>query len=365
MARAAVVIAHTYPFNPAWEAEIRATNGPISAGITNRVSQIYKVLLELELRRQGVYRRQGSHAALSRTQWEIAYQELLLAGRVMSTFNAVLYRRQKLQIVEETFELNAQTLERVNALQGTKTTAADAIFARTELDDARALLGVSRAVLVTAQNDLRRQLGVVDVDFDLIGHLDPTVDEWEVEVLTKAALENRPDLRGKAAAVAEAEAQLSLAIANRYGNPTAGPSYEYDPSRINLIGVQFSLPLPILNTHKGDIFQRQAERDRANLEVRQNEIQIRQDVKTALDRLHAAGRLVKTYENQILPSLRRAQKDIGDLFEQGTTDVFHIIDVRRKLLRAREGYLDALFEVSQARAELAIAVGDPALPSAR
>ena len=38
-----------------------------------------------------------------------------------------------------------------------------------------------------------------------------------------------------------------------------------------------------------------------------------------------------------------------------------MIGVQRNFLRAFDAYLDALFEVSQARADLAVAVGDPAL----
>jgi outer membrane protein TolC len=36
-----------------------------------------------------------------------------------------------------------------------------------------------------------------------------------------------------------------------------------------------------------------------------------------------------------------------------------VIDIQRKLLKARDGYLDAQFELSQAQADLANAVGDP------
>src|SRR5207245_1491639 len=48
IAAAAVVIADTYPFNPIWEAKVRAANGPESAGITNRVSNEHKVLIDVE-----------------------------------------------------------------------------------------------------------------------------------------------------------------------------------------------------------------------------------------------------------------------------------------------------------------------------
>ena len=48
------------------------------------------------------------------------------------------------------------------------------------------------------------------------------------------------------------------------------------------------------------------------------------------------------------------------LFAAGepSVDVLRLIDARKRLLRARDGYLDALWELSQARADLAAAVGD-------
>jgi outer membrane protein TolC len=362
IAAAGIVIARTYPFNPALEAEIRATDGPVSATITNRVSNIYKVLQELEVRKQGMYRRQGAYAALSRTEYEIAYQELLLAGRVMSAFNTVLYRRQKLQILDATITLNERTLQQVDTMfnAGTKTVSpADVIFARSELNKSRALQATGRSQLVTAVNDFRRQLGEVDLEFDLIGALDYGVKEWDIETLTGAALSARPDLRARQAAVSEAQASLNLTNANRYGNPTLGPSYEYDPTRINLIGGQLNLPLPVFNTHRGDIFQRQAELAQKNLEVRQNEVVVRGDVRTAVERLRSATVQVGIY-TKTRADLETALTDIQTLFRQGGTDLVRVIEIERTLIGARDGTLDALFELSQARADLAIALGDPA-----
>jgi hypothetical protein len=42
-------------------------------------------------------------------------------------------------------------------------------------------------------------------------------------------------------------------------------------------------------------------------------------------------------------------------------DLSRVLEVRRRLLRARGVYLDALWELSQARADLAAAVGEPGL----
>jgi hypothetical protein len=68
---------------PIWEGKIRAANGPDAAGITNHLSNEHKLLIDVEVRRQGRYRREAAAATLSRTDWEIASQEVALAIRVI------------------------------------------------------------------------------------------------------------------------------------------------------------------------------------------------------------------------------------------------------------------------------------------
>jgi outer membrane protein TolC len=116
-----------------------------------------------------------------------------------------------------------------------------------------------------------------------------------------------------------------------------------------------------LNRRRGEILQREAERDRALLALRQNETVVRQDVRAAVRRLEEAQGWVETYRTKVLPELKTSLEDLENLFEknQPGVDVLRLITVRRKLLAARAGYLDALYEASQARADLAAAIGDP------
>jgi cobalt-zinc-cadmium efflux system outer membrane protein len=361
IAAAGIVIARTYPFNPIWEGKIREANGPASAGVTNVVSNEHKFLLELEIRGQGRYRRQGAYATLSRTDWEIAFQETSLGVRVVRAFNAQLFEQERVRLFEETVALNQKGADQVRRLaQQAKARPADLIVARSEVDDSNAQLGLSRAALVTARYDLRRALGAVCELVQVVGALEAPPGGGDLCELTQKALEKRADLRARQAAVAEAEALLRLTIANRYGNPNLGPAYEYDPTRINLIGAQITLPLPVFNTQRGQILQRAAERDRAVLDLRQTEVAVKQDVQAALARLAQALALLDTYRQQVLPHLQASLDDMNQLFEENEpgVDVLRVLDVRRKLIRARDGQLAALLEVNQARADLAAAVGD-------
>ncbi len=364
IAAGAVVIAETYPFNPIWEGRVQANSGPASAGITNLVANEHLLLLELELRGQGTYRREGAYAAQSRTDWEIAHQEILLSIRVIRAFEGVLYRQEKLDLLNQTIELDRQTLELVRKLVGQgRLHGPDEILARTELDDVRAQLGPAQANLVAARSELRRALGAVDEHFKLQGKLEAPLLTWPEAGLMPVALDRRADRRARQLATIEAEASLRLERANRFGNPTFGPAFTYDPTRVSEIGAQLNLPIPVLNTHRGQILQREAEVERAQLDLRQIEVSIRQDVQAALARLDRANASVYTYRNEILRRLEDSIKEIEKLLEAGdaNVNVLHVVDIRRKQLKARDGYLDALWELRQARADLAAAIGDPAL----
>lgn len=275
-----------------------------------------------------------------------------------------MYRHKKKELIEQTLELNTRAAEHGEELwkKGQLKTP-DLIALRTEAADYRTQLNAARYQLVLAWNDLRRALGVVTEAFALDGDLTVPARPEPFEELEKSALNLRPEFHARQAAVSEAEAKLRLEIANRYGNPNVGPAYEYDPTRINLIGAQFVLPLPMFNTHRGDIMQREAERNRASYDLNQMEVQIRQEVFTALKRIEQARVTADIYRTDVKPIMDSAMKDMRSLFDRGDpgVDALRVLDVQRKQLKAREGELDALWEVRMAQADLAAAVGDPAI----
>jgi cobalt-zinc-cadmium efflux system outer membrane protein len=365
VAAAAVVIAETYPFNPVWEAFVRHASGPSESSVTNVIATEHAVLLEIECRRQGTFRRQEANAGLARTDWEIVTQELALAVRVLRAFDTVLYRQRKLQQVERTIALSEEAARQVRGLLGLPkgTRPVDDLTAQSELADARAQLPAARLALEVARQDLRRQLGLVGEDIIVQGDLAVPPADLAAPRLMQAALDQRPDLRARQAAVAEAQARLRLEIANRLGNPQVGPGFEYDPTRVVTAGVNWIVPLPVLNLHQGQIQQREAERARAFLDLRQTEVMVQQDVQTAVTRLANARAWLDAYQTKALPDLRKNLEAMQKFLREGEPgiDALRVIDVRRKLFAAEDRVLDALYEVRQAEADLAAAVGDPSV----
>jgi outer membrane protein TolC len=367
IAAAGIVIARTYPFNPVWDGTVNGASGPESAGVTNVVPITSKLTLEWELRGQRRIREQGAVATLTRTEWEVAGQELTLAVRVLRAFDNVVYRFRKRRLVLDTIELNTTVAKKLEDLAKgpMPPTAADVHLIHSEVDDARAQLPPASAALVTAWQDLYKALGLTCGAFDLLGGFEvPPRLEGDAEQLQQAAQEHRPDLRAHQVAVAEADTRVRLEIANRHGNPAIGPYFEYTEGRAAFVGVAITTPIPILNTHRGEIQQRQAERTRAALELRQNEVTVQQDVRAALARLEQARRWVDLYRRETIPNLERTLKAIQTLYQAGgpgAPDLLRVLDVQRKLLKARDVELDAIFELRQAVADLAAATGDPSV----
>jgi len=358
---AGLVIAKTYPFNPLYQAFVWGDNGPFLALVTNHVFNEHTMRLDLELCGQGKHRRAAAGAALSRVDWDIAAQELAVAVGAIRAFNAVLYRDGKVRVLEETVRINERTVEQVRPLvQLGKLRPADLVLARAEVAASRAQVGQARTALAVGWADLRRSLGSLDLDLLVQGQLGDPPQPVPDGGLAEAALRLRPELKARRAAVEEAEARLGLERANRWGNPSLGPAFEYNETRVVFIGMWLVTPIPVLNIRCGEIQQRQAEVERAKLDLRQVEVQVQQDVQAALARLVDARAWADGYEKEVLPALARSREEMEKLFAQGdpSVDVLRLIEVQRRYLRALDSLLDARFEVSSAVADLAAAIGD-------
>src|SRR5262249_59864629 len=85
--------------------------GPSSAGITNFVANQHKVTLDVEVRGQRGFREQAARAALGRTEWEVASQEVAFAVNAVRAFDNLLYRQAKLALTEEFLRLNREAAE--------------------------------------------------------------------------------------------------------------------------------------------------------------------------------------------------------------------------------------------------------------
>jgi outer membrane protein TolC len=363
-AAAALIIARTYPYNPVYTGYVAHNSGPQNADITNRVYLEHYVSLEIELRGQKNHRRALGCATVSRIEWEIAQQEIAVSVAVLRAYNALLYRQAKLQYLQEGIKVGDLSLSQLKKnVDAGKGTATDLMLARVDFDSARAQLGQARTTLTMARSEMRRLLGTLDDSFAVSGSLDVSLPSTDQTALTQLALGQRPDLHARRAAINEAEASLRLLKANRYGNPSLAPFFEYDPTRVTTVGGRISMPLAIFNTKKGEILKAETDVAKIRSEVQQLELQASQDVQAALARLKDASQWADSYRADVLPGLLKIKAEMDKQFAGADPklDFARFLTVQRTFIKANENLLDARYEVSQAQADLALALAEPAL----
>jgi len=364
IAAARVVIANTYPFNPVSENRIQAAFAPSDpASTTNNAPVENLITWEVEVRRQRKYRKEMAAAALTRTEWEIAFEEQTVAIQVIRAFYNVVYRQQKLDLLEKTLRVNQRLVEDVERLMKTgKLRLPDKIVAQIEVNNTLDQLASGREALTAAWQDLYRVMGPVGA-FEIMGQLELPPLAWNSTELCDMAVIRRADVNARRLAISEASAKTRLTVANRFGNPVVGPAFAYDNTNTVWIGLQINMPLPFPNTHKGDILESQAQQAQAAAQLRQAEVTAMQDVAAALSRVERAQQTLELLRIKTLPARQQAFEDMERLFQAGEPglDILKVIDVRRQLLLGQGAYLDALLSVRQARADLLAATGEPVL----
>jgi len=197
---------------------------------------------------------------------------------------------------------------------------------QTDLDDATLELNTAKAAL-------RGMLGKAALpgDFDLAGELKADPFDKDLAELKMLALQNRPDLKSAQIGRDKAAADLRLAQANRWPDPTIGASYLHTGSEVpgphwfqpfypkgsssNAMGVGIaSIPIPIFNRNQGEVARAQSEQLRAGLLADSAEIQVVQDVESAYANFVSARERLRMYEDTYLgtgDSSVRLAEDIG------------------------------------------------------
>jgi outer membrane protein TolC len=280
----------------------------------------------------------------------------------MRAFNAVIYHQEKLRLLADHVRLAKRGLEdnqKLREKKKEKLPAGELVLLQFEIRDAEAHLVNGRGPLVAAEQDLRAVLGGAVLP-PVVGSLAITMRDWPAAELQAQARTLRPDLQARQAAQAEATAALALERTARFGNPVVGPSYGSQETNVQYLGATLEFPLPVCNRKQGEIRLRAAELHKAALEIRQLEIEIDQEIDSALLRFRQVQESIRLYRDDFLPALQARYQELQKLYNENDpgVDVQQVLELYNRLLRVRASYLDALYEHGQIEVDLALAVGD-------
>lgn len=319
----------------------------------------------IELGHQTRYRYAIARAALTQQRWTVLQAELLALVQTYRFFQTAAYRREKLRVAQELADFNDQlvgTLRR--RMEANQVTADVVALADVEAEATRQQVEVALQDYATALTDLRNQIGTPEAagTAEPLGEfiLPTFIPEVEDQALIQTALQSRPEIHAARAQVEGARAAIGLARGDRIPTPIVGPEYERDEQGSQFFGFVYITPIPIVNNGQALVRQREAEYRRACVALEQVQKRTVAQVRAATAKWNQANQLVARTDG-LTDRLKGHVASIERLFEAGQTDLSKLLQARQRLIQLENSRLDAIWQATQAQADLLTALGAPTL----
>ena len=363
---AAVAVARQFPMslNPTVSIDYQPWNFERDLGQGARqLEQLFSVSWSqpIEFGHRTTQRLAIAQAAYDQVHWNILQAELLALVETYRLHQTASYRREKLRVAQHLAEFNAQLLQTVRRqMEAAQASASDLVLAEVENQSMVQRLQTARQEYVDALSDLRRQIGLPECAACVIPIGALKVPEGmpfsNEDDLIRIALESHPEINAAKAQAAGSHSALALARADRIPVPSVGPFYEHDESGTTFYGIGLTTPVPVLNSGKPLVYQREMEHSRDLVAVEQLRIRTIARVKASLIRWNRTRDLLA----QVYASTEMIQGQTAKmerLYAAGQTDLLRLLQVRQRLIEAENAQLDMAWQATQAYSDLLVAVG--------
>jgi cobalt-zinc-cadmium efflux system outer membrane protein len=290
-----------------------------------------------------------------------AFVDTLLARQT------VRYTQKSVEGLDKVYRVTRQLYEKAEGRRATVDRARiEWEKARVALLDAEEQYRKTKRVLATFLNlppDEAESLEVRGTMIDRFPSPPPRDD------LRRIALEARPDLNSFRLGIVRAEADVRLALANRFSDIyllyqpyTYQNNQPYGLKSPTSWALGVTVPLPIYNRNQGGI-------QRAKLNVTQTQIQLatleRQvltDVDQAIHEYEISRQAVERIEREILPPAEQVLTDTYRLYTSGEVDIVVFLNAQRDYNDLVKQYLDTMSRHRRSMLALNTVLGQRVLP---
>lgn len=314
----------------------------------------------IELGHRTRFRLSEARASYGKEQWNVVQAEFQAVVQTYRLYQTAAYRRDKVQVARELADFSNRLLATIQRqVDANQAPAADLVLAEVEGQTARQDLIAAEQEHVVALSALRRQIGFNDDHRfwePAEGLQLPACPVSDEQALVERAMTEHPEIGAAAAQVEVSRSALSLARADRIPTPSLGPTYERNETGASFYGLAVSSPLPVLNAGAPLVRQREAEHNRDRVVLEQVRQRVRLQVRDAHVRwtqsLQMAARTRAVHE-----PIEALAARMERLYQAGQADLTRLLQVRQRLIEAQNVQLDALWQATQAYADLLAAVG--------
>jgi len=160
----------------------------------------------------------------------------------------------------------------------------------------------------------------------------------------------RPDILAAESRSEAAKLSVREQQARRLEDVAAGVSYQKErtvddpnPAQTDqIIGLRFSLPLPLWNNNSGRIYEATAAAARAEKEVTAARLNAGTEVLAAKGAMDAYSKILSELDSKVLPQATQLEEQLGASYSTGQTPLVEVLRARSRHLDLQRQRLDAL-----------------------
>ena len=283
-----------------------------------------------------------------------------LRADVRTAFANVLAGQQRVQLHQRTLEIASSARDAAaKRVQAGKVAPLEETKARVAESSAELALAQARSGLRVARQQLAALWGAQPAAFgSAVGELAqlPVLPD---EGLMLQRLEHSPQMLRAQQAVFQARSVAELERAKRLPDPSVslGMKRAQEVGRNQLV-VGISVPLPILDSNRGNQLQALRLADKAEDELLATRQQMHALLQQQREQLQTSRAQAEQLAQQVLPAAESAYEVAAKGFALGKFSYLEVLDAQRTLAEARSLYLEQLVATHQAAADITRQLGD-------
>jgi outer membrane protein, heavy metal efflux system len=203
--------------------------------------------------------------------------------------------------------------------------------------------------------------------FDVAGPFEVSSSPLSLDELHRLAFEHRPDLQTAVQAIAKAQTDHQLAVANGSTDPTinvdAGfPSISqvflsYQPPLRQFVGLSLTVPLRLFDRNQGEKRRTELDISRAQKLADAARLQVLSDVDTAYASVISGMTLLQPYKATYLDQAARVRDTVTFSYERGGASLLDFLQAQQEYRSVRLSYVNLTAAYLNAAAQLNLAVG--------
>jgi cobalt-zinc-cadmium efflux system outer membrane protein len=198
--------------------------------------------------------------------------------------------------------------------------------------------------------------------FDITGPFDFSEQLLPRDEFRKIARDTRPDLRAAVEAVAKAQTDHKLAVANGSTDPIFSAWYTHNSSNnnpfgINTLGVSVSIPVRIFDRNQGEKLRTELDITRNERLRDATEALVFSDVDSGYVTLDSTVILLRPYKAKYLQQSVRVRDTIFFSYQRGGASLLDFLNAESEYRSVQRNYVNLLGSYLTAAAQLNLAVG--------